>query len=323
MVGPALRWPPHVEPHLILIDHTTGEITALEGRPVEELASTLVEQARAMRDRRRRDAAGRRHDRVRVDWATLARYAESSGGLATMVGAGIDTYYPPELPAPIVLPLTVQLRGGQEEMVQPHQISFRILDADLDQVGEEGTLGFQSEPNPNIEEGWEAGVLLTVVSQFVAESEGPYSIEIAIDGEHKKSVPFRVLPAGEPDLRSPRVWPVPGTVTKASRIVHSVLGRRTRGRACAADVSRRPFGTWPEGTTSRCQAPARNAHGMRAKARAVFPRDWASRYGRLGRCARTTTIFGPLLRVDDRRGQARVRDPAVLLRHRRTRGRTA
>jgi hypothetical protein len=78
-------------------------------------------------------------------------------------------------------------------MVHPHQISFRILDADLEQVGEEGTLGFQSEPNPNIEEGWEAGVLLTVVSQFVAEHEGPYSIEIAIDGEHKKTVPFRVL----------------------------------------------------------------------------------------------------------------------------------
>ena len=130
---------------------------------------------------------------MRVDWATLARYAESSGGLATLVGAGIDTYYPPELPAPIVLPLTVQLRGGQEEMTQPHQITFRILDANLDQVGEEGTLGFQSEPNPNIEEGWEAGILLTVVSQFVAEQEGPYSIEIAIDSEHKKSVPFRVL----------------------------------------------------------------------------------------------------------------------------------
>jgi hypothetical protein len=37
-----------VEPHLILIDHTTGEIATLEGRPVEELASALVEQARAM-----------------------------------------------------------------------------------------------------------------------------------------------------------------------------------------------------------------------------------------------------------------------------------
>jgi len=38
-----------VEPHLILIDHTTGEISTLEGRPVQELASALVEQARAVR----------------------------------------------------------------------------------------------------------------------------------------------------------------------------------------------------------------------------------------------------------------------------------
>jgi hypothetical protein len=36
------------EPQLILIDHATGEISVLEGRPVEELASTLVEQARAV-----------------------------------------------------------------------------------------------------------------------------------------------------------------------------------------------------------------------------------------------------------------------------------
>ena len=58
-----------------------------------------------------------------------------------------------------------------------------------------GILGFSGFVP--VVEGWEAGVLLTVVSQFVAENEGPYSIEIAIDGEHKKSVPFRVLPSGE------------------------------------------------------------------------------------------------------------------------------
>jgi hypothetical protein len=37
-----------VEPHLILINHSTGETSTLEGRPVQELASTLVEQARSM-----------------------------------------------------------------------------------------------------------------------------------------------------------------------------------------------------------------------------------------------------------------------------------
>ena len=37
-----------VEPHLILIDHSTGETSTLEGRPVQELAWALVEQARSM-----------------------------------------------------------------------------------------------------------------------------------------------------------------------------------------------------------------------------------------------------------------------------------
>ena len=38
-----------LEPHVTLIDHATGETTRLEGRPVQELASALVEQARSMR----------------------------------------------------------------------------------------------------------------------------------------------------------------------------------------------------------------------------------------------------------------------------------
>jgi hypothetical protein len=37
------------DPYVTLIDHATGETTKLEGRPVEELASTLVEQARSVR----------------------------------------------------------------------------------------------------------------------------------------------------------------------------------------------------------------------------------------------------------------------------------
>jgi hypothetical protein len=36
------------EPRITLIDHTTGEIAELESRRVEELASTLIEQARSM-----------------------------------------------------------------------------------------------------------------------------------------------------------------------------------------------------------------------------------------------------------------------------------
>jgi hypothetical protein len=132
---------------------------------------------------------------VRVDWAILSRYAESTDGLATIVGAGIDTFQTPTLPAEIAVPLTIQLRGTQEEMTEEHELTVRVLDADLQQLGEDVVLSFQSQLNPEIEAGWEAGAIFTAVNQLLAENEGTYSIEILIDGEHEKSVPFRVLAA--------------------------------------------------------------------------------------------------------------------------------
>jgi hypothetical protein len=130
---------------------------------------------------------------VRVDWAIISRYAETADGTATIVGAGIDTFGVQSFPAPITLALTIQLRGQQQELAQPHQLSLRILDDELDQLGDEVELSFQTEPNPQLQEGWEAGAMFAAVNQIVVEHAGTFSIEIGIDGEHKKSLPFRVL----------------------------------------------------------------------------------------------------------------------------------
>jgi hypothetical protein len=130
---------------------------------------------------------------VRVDWAILSRYAEGSAGVATIVGAGIDTFYSLTFPVPIQAALTVQLRGQPDELGETHEISLRVLDANLELVGEPATISFEAEPNPDLEDGWEAGVLVAVNNQFVAETAGTYSIEIDVDGSHAKSVPFRIL----------------------------------------------------------------------------------------------------------------------------------
>ena len=130
---------------------------------------------------------------MRVDWAILSRYAEGSAGVATIVGAGIDTFYSLTFPVPIQAALTVQLRGQPDELGETHEISLRVLDANLELVGDPATISFEAEPNPDLEDGWEAGVLVAVNNQFVAEAAGTYSIEIDVDGAHAKSVPFRVL----------------------------------------------------------------------------------------------------------------------------------
>jgi hypothetical protein len=136
--------------------------------------------------------------RVRVEWAVISRYAETGGGVATIVGAGIDTYTPPALPAQLVVPLTIQFKGQPEEIEGQHEITLRILDADLRLVGQELRLPIESHPNPQREEGWEAALLLTVINQLVAERPGTYSLEISWDGAAMKSVPFRVLAATSP-----------------------------------------------------------------------------------------------------------------------------
>ena len=130
---------------------------------------------------------------MRVEWAVISRYAESSGGLATLVGAGIDTYHVADLPADLAVPLTIQLKAHQSEMPGSHEVRIRILDDGMEQVGEDAALAFEGELNPGLPEGWEAGALFTVVSRFTAEREGPYTISIEVDGQHSGAVGFRVV----------------------------------------------------------------------------------------------------------------------------------
>ena len=44
---------------------------------------------------------------MRVEWAFACRYAESDGMTATIVGAGIDTFFPAVLPSMIERPSIV------------------------------------------------------------------------------------------------------------------------------------------------------------------------------------------------------------------------
>jgi len=130
---------------------------------------------------------------MRVEWAVISRYAESTGGLATLVGAGIDTYHVAELPTELVVPLTIQLKAHQAEMTGAHEVRIRILDDSMEQLGEDATLSFEGELNPGLPEGWEAGALFTVLNRVTVERDGPYTISIEVDGQHSGAVGFRVV----------------------------------------------------------------------------------------------------------------------------------
>jgi len=128
---------------------------------------------------------------VRVGWATLCRYAEVNDGLATMVGAGLDTYFVPGFPETIQVVVVFQLFGTQQEMADEHELVFRIHDPAMN-AAESPSVTFVGEPNPLALPGWEASTILVTAHVLPASAEGAYGIEIVVDGDSQNTVPFSV-----------------------------------------------------------------------------------------------------------------------------------
>lgn len=130
---------------------------------------------------------------MRVDWAIACRYVEVNGALATIVGAGIDTYYPPAFPADLSVIIALRVVGAHTD--DEHLLVATVLDPQMQEIARvEG--GFTSQLNPDAIPGWEAGAILTTVHNFRAEEEGPYTITITVDGQaHTVPVIVRPQPA--------------------------------------------------------------------------------------------------------------------------------
>jgi hypothetical protein len=138
---------------------------------------------------------------VNIDWVIPCRYVEVHDGLGTLVGAGIDTYWLPELPAPIQVFLAVRLLATAEELesATEHVSATRIRNPSgdlLDEArGEIVIAGEVTRPD------WLVGLTIPAVVQFDATEEGAYMIELDVD-DASKSIPIHVA-LGEPAVAEP------------------------------------------------------------------------------------------------------------------------
>jgi uncharacterized protein DUF6941 len=128
---------------------------------------------------------------MRVEWAIPCRYLESEGGTATIVGAGIDTFFVPDLPATVGFMLAMKLVAPDEDWQREFRLVFKILGPTATVVREESvTLG--AHPGTQLFETWERGGIIPSAHQFEVAGPGAYSLEILINDEPKHSVPFFV-----------------------------------------------------------------------------------------------------------------------------------
>lgn len=127
---------------------------------------------------------------------------EVHDNLGTIVGAGIDTYWMPSLPAPVQVALAVRLLAMAEELEgdQPHQVSTTIRDPRGEPISE--TSGEMSVAAVAARPDWLTGLMIPAVIQFEAAEEGTYTIEIGVD-DASKSIPIHIVEGLPPGVAPP------------------------------------------------------------------------------------------------------------------------
>jgi len=129
---------------------------------------------------------------MNIEWVIPCRYVEVHDNLATIIGAGIDTYWLHQGPGPLQVVLAVRALATPEELVagDDHTITNLIRDPSGGQVGEmSGQLTIQAEPQrPE----WLVGLTLPMIVQFDALQEGTYAIEVGID-DASHALPIHVV----------------------------------------------------------------------------------------------------------------------------------
>lgn len=128
---------------------------------------------------------------MNIDWVIPCRYAEVHDNLGTIVGAGIDTWWVPQLPAVIQVAVAVRLLAMADELGEDHEHTVRnIISGPSGQVLSDLGSSFAAA-GPEVRTEWLNGLMLMTMIQFEAAEEGTYTFEHVVD-ESSKSIPLHI-----------------------------------------------------------------------------------------------------------------------------------
>ena len=140
---------------------------------------------------------------MNIDWIIPCRFAEVHDNLATIVGAGIDTFWLPSLPAPVQVGVAVRLLATADELGPDHHHTVRNIVrgpdgsplSDLIETFKAGSLEEIANARPE----WLNGIALVLMIMFDAAEAGTYTFEHIVD-DSSKSIPLHVVHGvpGEP-----------------------------------------------------------------------------------------------------------------------------
>lgn len=138
---------------------------------------------------------------MKID-AMLCDYATVREGLLHVLGGGINRLWREEYPAPLGVTLALLFEVHPTEMNSDHSLQVIMINEDGQEIGHVNA-DFQIASDPAKGRPGENLILPLVVplQQVILPSHGAYSVEVLIDGQHKRSLGVLAAPPRDGDRR--------------------------------------------------------------------------------------------------------------------------
>ena len=146
---------------------------------------------------------------MRLDWAILSNFAEVQANLSYVLGGGWETAWRPSFPAPFGGALSLRLLAHPSEVTTRHHVELLFWNEDGRPFAPSVSLDFGPGGIPTGHPtGWDlASVVAINLQSLLIPDAGRYSIEILIDGQHVKSIPFLCMVGSGPSAIPPQLPP--------------------------------------------------------------------------------------------------------------------
>ncbi len=136
---------------------------------------------------------------MRLDWALLANAAEGPpNGLVYVLGAGIDTLWRDQFPAPFGVAMVIRLLTSRLESARSHKVEVHCTDEDGKPVlAQPIVLVLPERQVPNDHpHGWDlaANIVINLANAQIPKA-GFYNFEILVDDQQVRTLPFRAVQA--------------------------------------------------------------------------------------------------------------------------------
>ncbi len=134
---------------------------------------------------------------MRLDWALLANAAESPpNGLVYILGAGIDTLWREQFPAPFGGAMVLRVLTSRIESERQHKVEVHCSDEDGNAILQQPVVvGLPPRTfHGDHPHGWDLAANIVInLSAVPIPKPGLYSFEILIDDQQVRTLPFRAV----------------------------------------------------------------------------------------------------------------------------------